>query len=503
MTTRPWLTCSLLPLLTACVGCHLLGSSAVAPPDGKSTAAAPLDPTVHHRAQHTHLVLASHADHDARASLLPVRIDGEAPELLPSLDLPTVQHRFAPDRFDLIAAHDGAGRIAVATRADVEAPTPEDEQSPDALGFQGAAPSGAATARETPAASRPAPFHDSDAPPPAPRPAPSEPAVRRLYEPGVTFEVRLYAVGAPGPSSRWAVGQVHPAALHLTADHLFVGQAARLSWIDPARPDGSPQELVHRPEMGLKAYDLFARDGDLLVAIDDVVMPIFADTIDLSSPSPLHKAGFELPGSVNGSYAYAALHRRTSTFASLYAIVPFHTIDGPGQNLMRLKLRDGAPLQPLGNLVLNSGASRSIPVIEEAISEHQRAVHQVVAGDRMTPWQGLAWTTTSQGWAVLVAAGPRGLLVFPDDFESSTRPAVIEVGGACLDVAVAGGRVWVLRDAATAPARDPDDTPEESNVDDLGAEPRPELVEIAMNDRSSMRVVRVTPLPGRPTRFLR
>ncbi len=103
---------------------------------------------------------------------------------------------------------------------------------------------------------------------------------------------------------RIAFGALQPTALHRAGDTLYAGamgadEAPEVGWFDLDAPSPTYHRLVARGAPG-KAYDLFARAEDRLVAIDDVVTPIYADWIELDPRGrPARHEPWELPSFIN------------------------------------------------------------------------------------------------------------------------------------------------------------------------------------------------------------
>lgn len=248
------------------------------------------------------------------------------------------------------------------------------------------------------------------------------------------------------PSVTVEIGEQRAAALHMAGEQVFVGQGNRVLTVDfgsAAAP--VVDELRHRPEMKFKAYDLFARDGGWLVAIDDQVTPVYADSFELSDDAARHRADFELPGAINGIYQFALLRASGPGVGTLYSIIPYGIMSGSGHDLVALPMRDAAPAVDTADLIVNRGGAVAIPVLEEHVPRGDIGELQVLAGDRYTDWTGLAHVELDGGGRLLIAAGDRGLLMLTDEFTAATRPTMLDVGGACLDVFVDGQRVFVLR----------------------------------------------------------
>jgi hypothetical protein len=230
-----------------------------------------------------------------------------------------------------------------------------------------------------------------------------------------------------------------PTALHLHRDWLFVGLGPRLGWTDLASDTGF-HELVARDHQ-YKAYDLFARSGDRLVAIDDVVMPMVADWLALGGKEPRRLADWSLPGVINGHYTQAALHPAAGGDFTLYLLAPYGIMDGDGHDLVAVPVH-GDKLVFEEGLTLQNGKNGPTPIIEEHVSRDSGKTFGLVAGSEVTDWTGLAVDPDSG--RLLIAAGTRGLIVLPGNFTSASKGTMVELGAPCRDVVARGGLLVAL-----------------------------------------------------------
>ncbi len=251
---------------------------------------------------------------------------------------------------------------------------------------------------------------------------------------------RLVLGDARGGAPRSIELEGEPTALHLHGDALFVGLGRRLGWIDLAADPPAFRELVAR-EHQFKAYDLFARSGDRLVAVDDVVMPMFADWFDVKGKAPRRLADWSLPGVNTGHYPQAALHPAAGGDFTLYLLAPYGIMDGDGHDLVAVPVR-GDTLVFEEGLTLQNGKNGPTPVIEEHVSRDSGKTFGLVAGSEVTDWTGLAVDPDSG--RLLIAAGTRGLIVLPGNFTSASKGIMVELGAACRDVVARGGLLVAL-----------------------------------------------------------
>lgn len=237
-----------------------------------------------------------------------------------------------------------------------------------------------------------------------------------------------------------------PTSLHLDGSALWVGLGRRLGWIDLAAARPAFQELVARDHQ-FKAYDLFARSGDRLVAIDDVVMPMVADFFATGGKAPRRLADWRLPGVINGHYQHAALVPAGAGSWTLYLVAPYSIMDGSGHDLAAVPVR-GDKLVFEEGLTLQNGRGGATPILEEHVDRGAGKPVSLVAGSEVTAWTGLA--VDPDGGRLLIAAGKRGLIVLPGDFKSDSKGVLVDLGGECRDVAVRGGALVALVAAAQA-----------------------------------------------------
>jgi hypothetical protein len=310
--------------------------------------------------------------------------------------------------------------------------------------------------------------------PPAPLSALRVPALPRSDWPGHYVAVAAHGRGqrwvhAGGSEGAWTlverdlepktpprelpIGATIPAAMHMVGETVFIGAGNVVGTVELDTKAPRFSVLHERPDMKFKAYDLFARTGEWLVAIDDEVVPMYADAFTLDADGrATHRAGWELPGVINGHYDAAVLGRSGAGFdGTLWVVASYGIMDGHGQDLAALAIRDHA-LGVGPDVTLNSHVMEDPPVLEEHVSRETGKPEKLAFGRDYTPWTGLARVTPAEGPArILLAAGPRGLLLLPEGFGPTTRAEAVDVGGECADVLVDGERVLVLV-AGPAPA---------------------------------------------------
>jgi len=256
------------------------------------------------------------------------------------------------------------------------------------------------------------------------------------------IERRTLEKGENPPAIDLVVDDV--SALLAVGPMVLVGGGTRVGIVDTRAAEPSFRKLAAREAMGWKAYDLFARDGALVVAIDDVVSPIWAELLSLEDGGK-HVAPYTMPSFINGTYAAAALRVNDveNRNGSLFAFGRYGILDGHGHDLTRLEIRSGK-LEVKDGVVLNSTPMSDPPVLEEHVSRDTGKPEKLVAGTEVTPWTGMAlYPGTGQVEVVLLAAGTRGLLAVPASFGPSTK-AEVALAGQVSDVLVVGAVAYVL-----------------------------------------------------------
>jgi hypothetical protein len=336
----------------------------------------------------THLLLSMHADDAPEFEVLPIDLAADPPAPLAARRLPALPRADWPGHYVAVAAHGGR-------------------------------------ARWVHAGGREAAFE----------------LVARAVDASASADA-----GAGAATHQVEIGAVIPAAMHVVGEVAYVGAGNTVGTVDLAAEPPRWQLLHERSDMEFKAYDLFARAGDWLVAIDDEVVPMYADAFAVDAAGrATHRAGWELPGVINGHYHAAVLGRSGSGHdGTLWVVASYGIMDGHGQDLAALAIRGNA-LTVGSDVTLNSHVMEDPPVLEEHVSRQTGKPEKLAFGGDYSPWTGLARFAPADGPArLLLAAGPRGLLVVPERFGPSTRAKAVDVGGECADVLVDGARVWVL-----------------------------------------------------------
>lgn len=290
--------------------------------------------------------------------------------------------------------------------------------------------------------------------------------------------------GAGEPVMRVEIGEVLPSALMMVGDRVFLGQADTVAWIDLAAAAPARVELHRRPNMVNKAYDVFVRSRDWLIAIDDQVGPIWADGFRLGAGTPERINDFTMPSAINGMYYAGELVASGPDEGVLYLLLHYGIMSGHGHDLTALPIRAGK-LEVDPDVLINSSAGTDPPVVEEHVDRGTKLPEKLVAGTTYSEWNSLVVVPAPAGGQprLLISAVERGLLELPIEFGPTTKAGVIDLGGAVVDAMLIGGRVFALVDVEQPLARS-------------------ELVELSLLP-SGATIERRTPLPGVYQRFVR
>lgn len=226
-----------------------------------------------------------------------------------------------------------------------------------------------------------------------------------------------------------------PAALRVVKDALYVGFKGSFGWIDLSAPKPAYRELVKRPGFEYKPYDRFAREGDRLLAIDDEVVPMYADwfSIDAAGKPVKRLADWTLPNIINGHYMKAALlPTGAGSDFTLYLIGWYGIMSGSGQVLISVPIKNDQLVFDK-NITLPNRDGR-LAVLVEHEGRGGKRQDELLAGDKLTLWHDLAIARRAN--KLLLAALGRGLMVVPAKFGPRSKD---------VEVVDLGGEVWAVR----------------------------------------------------------
>lgn len=246
------------------------------------------------------------------------------------------------------------------------------------------------------------------------------------------------------------LGASAPAAVLVSNGTTYVGTGDRVGYVDLREAAPRFTQVHQRTLYERKAFDriVVSPARDWMVAIDDMVMPMWADSFALDARGvPTHRAGWELPGVINGHYALAGLVGNGGD-GSIVLFAPYSIMDGHGHDLVALGVHGHALAAFPERLTLQNarGTAGAPPVLEEHVPRGRPTdPPTLVAGAAFSEWTALAVIGRGTPEPQLVfAAGGRGLAVLPARFTATTTATLVDVGGHCLDVIERGDALVAL-----------------------------------------------------------
>ena len=236
----------------------------------------------------------------------------------------------------------------------------------------------------------------------------------------------------------------YPHAIHVLEEAVFLGIGPTVGWINFAAAAAAAaaaannnesityEQLIQRTE-SYKAYDLFARrDKDLLIAIDDIMSPFYADSFRLDGPyhTPIHQNDWNLGTDVNFRYMDAAVNDE-----DLILLGRYHACHGHcwAQQLRRFNM----------DQLSNNNSTFYEPIIlEEGESVDYDSVldYSTINMD----WNGFIINSNSDD-EVVIASGDRGIIAVPSKFMPNSLKRVSSLGGGNVrSVNRCGDAIWGL-----------------------------------------------------------
>jgi hypothetical protein len=236
-----------------------------------------------------------------------------------------------------------------------------------------------------------------------------------------------------------------PAALRVVKDALYVGMAGSFGWLDLSAPKPAYVELVKRPGFAHKPYDRFAREGDRLLAIDDEVVPMYADWYALDGAGkPVRRlADWTLPNIINGHYMKAGLlPTGTAADFTLYLIAWYGVRSGDGQVLISVPVKNDQLVFDR-DVSLPNRDGKLAAIVEYAARGGGGRKDELLAGDKLTHWHDLAIARRAN--KLLLAALGRGMMVVPANFGPRSKDVeVVDLGGDVWAIRAHGERLFAL-----------------------------------------------------------
>jgi len=258
---------------------------------------------------------------------------------------------------------------------------------------------------------------------------------------GGPARVEIIDLAKPADALQLDAGKLEIAALHLSGSHVFVGSANRIHQIDLRVAKPGLVEVHERTGgiRSMKAYDLFAQHGELLVAVDDIAMPFYAELLSVGEGGGKVVESWELPTLVNGHYAHALAYfdDPKARDGILFLAASYYVRSGSGWTLYRLPVHAG---KLAGHR--DPGAS--------AIGEHDPRGRiggegNLLAGDAHTQWHAMVSLPVGEAPRELgVCAGARGIVWVDAAFADSDATRTTDLAGPCIDLIAHGDRLFAV-----------------------------------------------------------
>lgn len=221
------------------------------------------------------------------------------------------------------------------------------------------------------------------------------------------------------PSAKPLVAELDdvPASLLCTRRTCFAGLEPRVVHVDFDRK--SPKvRTIHEEDIFPKPVDFLVPSGDLIVAVDDEVMPKYAFVLEREGTRARHLYTTGLPSGPNETYMDAIAVDGTLVVTAQYGIM-----DGSGNTLYRWKIgRD---------------PERSARLKEFFPENAEGMKPRLIAGEESSFWNGLGAIERH----LFIGAGTRGILHMEMGEEEAS---LHDVGGPVADLLVLDGRLVVL-----------------------------------------------------------
>jgi hypothetical protein len=219
------------------------------------------------------------------------------------------------------------------------------------------------------------------------------------------------------------VGDLRVTAMIEVAGKLYLGLPGEVRVVDFSEKEPSAREFFSAKRTdkkdSRKTIDAFARCGELVVAIDDVVWPKYAYIFgtDKTGLTTVHEA--DLPMHANTQY-YEAVGDGTR----MALLAQFSHRGGSGSIVEFFEVGAKSLEEKLTKV--------------EYVPRDEKQSPSLLAGDDFSSLNGMAFIDG----ALLVGAGERGILTIPTDV--FRKPSLTATKGNCTDILLKDGRLFAL-----------------------------------------------------------
>jgi hypothetical protein len=175
----------------------------------------------------------------------------------------------------------------------------------------------------------------------------------------------------------------------------------------------------------------------LLIAVDDIMMPYYADTFQLdANGTPTHDESWSLPALVNGHYFLA----ETTDNNDLLLASSYHHRGGAGQQLTR------KPMVDMSSKLREQHTNLDSDVPTRVSFWFYEPYTTYYTDERPTRWKAIAvLKKDGKDDTILLACGQRGLMSIPVLFERDVVPSMdASFGGAVCGVRTFDDEAWLL-----------------------------------------------------------
>ena len=250
------------------------------------------------------------------------------------------------------------------------------------------------------------------------------------------------------------------AALSLRGDRSFIGEAGRVRVLTLGAAMDEPEVVASLPDRECKPYDHFAWCDDDLLAVDDMMAPIYADLLHAPSDGPVTlRSAFRFPDEI-GFYEDVLLARDAAGAPLAFTLRRIATELGVGNEIVASPVAS-LPVRTAESMQRGSFFGRRFARAEEFVPDpiwKDAGEPKLLHGERLTDMHAIAFTHDRR--ALLAATSERGLLRITLPLGKRARVTALQTAQSCLDVIAFDGRRFALtgaRDAETSVVLELDD----------------------------------------------